>query len=160
MSNEQKRYESNSRSSGIALFFNLLMSNDQDARCYREAAASTTDPEVEAYLTSLAKHRQSLYEGLFDWLSDLPPSPLPMSKQGRSYLHENKEAFLKAVNDKNQSKIVEHCLASEQAISEDYQTAVAQSGVVPAMHDFVEKQHKHVLGMMPHVERMEVVPTF
>ena len=153
-----KRYDANTHASGIALINNLMMRNKDAEDRYREAAAVATDKSLVEYLESLARYRNSLYEPLFEWMNALPPTPMPLSKQARSYLYENWGGFREALLLNNKTKVLEFCEDSEKSISKSYREAVAQTGIPIDIHDFLNGQLQHILKVRRKVERMETVP--
>jgi uncharacterized protein (TIGR02284 family) len=154
----KKRYDANTHASGIALVSNLMMRNKDAEERYREAAAVATDESLVQYLESLARYRNSLYEPLFEWMNALPPTPMPISKQSRSYLYEHWGDFREALLLNNKSKVVEFCEDSEKKISRAYREAVAQTGMPKDINEFLNKQLQHILEVRRKVERMETVP--
>ncbi len=154
----KKRYDTNSHSSAIALINNLMMRNKDAEDRYREAAAIASEEGIVEYLESLADYRNSLYKPLYAWMDSLPPTPMPINKQAKSYLYENWGDFREALMLNSRSKIVEFCEHSELAISDAYREAVAQTGVPKDIHDFLNKQYQHILDIRRRVERMETVP--
>lgn len=154
----KKRYDANSHSSAIALINNLMMRNKDAEDRYREAAAIATEEGVVEYLESLADYRNSLYKPLYEWMDSLPPTPMPINKQAKSYLYEHWGDFKEALILNNRFKVVEFCEHSEHAISDAYREAVAQTGVPKDINEFLNKQYQHILDIRRRVERMETVP--
>ncbi|MEQ8706139.1 MAG: PA2169 family four-helix-bundle protein [Phaeodactylibacter sp.] len=154
----KKRYDANTHASGIALVNNLMMRNKDAEERYREATAVATDESLKAYLRSLAEYRNSLYQQLYKWMDALPPTPMPISKQARSYLYENQGVLRDALMLNHKSKVVACCEASEKSISEAYREAIAQTGVPKDINEFLNGQYQHILKVRRKVERMETVP--
>lgn len=154
----RKRYDADTHASGIALINSLMMRNKDAEERYREAAAVATDESLVKYLESLARYRKSLYDPLFEWMNALPPTPMPINKQARSYLYENWGDFREALMLNHKTKVVKFCEHSEKAVSEAYREAVAQSGVPKDINEFLNKQLEHILEVRRKVERMETVP--
>ncbi len=154
----RKRYETDSRASGIALVNNLMLRNKTGAQRYREAAAVASEPEIIGYLESLASNRESLHQELYRLMEDMPPVPLPASRQGRSFIAVNWGEFREALLLNNTSRITAFCLKSERNLAEAYREAVAQEGVPTPIFGLLNKQLRHLLAVQRQVERMERVP--
>lgn len=154
----KKRYDANTQASGIALINTLMMRNKDAEERYQEAASIVTDQSIKEYLESLAKYRNSLYKPLFEWMNALPPTPMPVSKQARSYLYEQGDDFREALQLNQKTKVVEFCEASEKSLSDAYRDAIAQEGVPKDINEFLNEQFQHVLKVRKKVERMETVP--
>ncbi|MCO6477600.1 MAG: DUF2383 domain-containing protein [Phaeodactylibacter sp.] len=146
------------KESSIAILTNLLQRHEDAAQKYREAEAIVTDRGLKNFLSSLAGYRESLKEEARRWLEDMPPSPIPVSAQVRSYLHKNWDSFREALLQENHSRILEACTKCEAAVSDYYSEALKQEGIPLPVHNDLKEQHKRIMEVRRKVERMEKVP--
>ena len=153
-----KRYDTTSRESAIGFVNDLMMRNEDAAQKYREAAALADEDSTKEYLESLSRHRQALYQELYEWMDALPPTPMPVNKRVRSELHHRWEEFQEALKLNQESKIADIVQASERELKKQYREATAQKGIPVDIHDMMNEQHKHILEVLRKVERMDIVP--